>query len=172
MPELMGKLDTSVNGPEGLPRFDGDAWDCVDWRHQEEQVRRLRGRIFKGVQEGDCPLARNVQKLMLRSWANTLCRVRQVTQRNTGRRTAGIDGLVALTSLDDSRGGRGWLLIVSCRFSAGLCRPRISGGWRVLPDVLGAGTGSDRAGEPPFRVAGTGWLARRVRAGRTAAASR
>ncbi len=98
MPELMGKLDTSVNGPEGLPSFDGDAWEHVDWRHQEEQVRRLRGRIFKAVQEGDWPAARNLQKLALRSWANTLCSVRQVTQRNTGRRTAGIDGLVALTS--------------------------------------------------------------------------
>jgi len=98
MPVLMGKLDTSVNGPEGLPLFDGDAWDRVDWRCHEEQVRRLRGRIFKAVQEGDWPLARSLQKLMLRSWANTLVSVRQVTQRNTGRRTAGIDGLVALTS--------------------------------------------------------------------------
>ena len=62
MPVLTGKLGTSVNGPEGLPPLDGDAWDCVDWRHQEEQVRRLRGRIFKAVQEGDWPLARNVQK--------------------------------------------------------------------------------------------------------------
>ena len=87
-----------MNGPEGLPPLDGDARDCVDWRHQEEQVRRLRGRIFKAVQEGDWPLAGNVQKLMLRSWANTLVSVRQVTQRSTGRRTAGIDGLVALTS--------------------------------------------------------------------------
>ena len=34
---------------------------------------------------------------MLRSWSSTLVSVRQVTQRNTGRRTAGIDGLVALT---------------------------------------------------------------------------
>ena len=94
----MGKLDTSVNGPEGLPPFDADAWEQVDWRHHEEQVRRLRGRIFKAVQEGDWPLARNLQKLMLRSWSNTLVSVRQVTQRNTGRRTAGVDGLVALTS--------------------------------------------------------------------------
>src|SRR5216684_2633152 len=98
MPELTGTLDTSVNGPEGLPPFDGDAWDRVDWRHHEEQVRRLRGRIFKAVQEGDWPLARNLQKLMLRSWSNTLVSVRQATQRNTGRGTAGIDGLVALTS--------------------------------------------------------------------------
>ena len=51
MPELTGKLDTPVNGPEGLPPFDGDAWDHVDWRHHEEQVRRLRQRIFKAVQE-------------------------------------------------------------------------------------------------------------------------
>jgi RNA-directed DNA polymerase len=98
MPELTGKLDTSVNGPEGLPLFDGDAWDHVDWRRHEEQARRLRGRIFKAVQEGDWPLARNLQKLTLRSWSNTLVSVRQVTQRNTGRKTAGIDGLVALTS--------------------------------------------------------------------------
>jgi RNA-directed DNA polymerase len=98
MPVLTGKLDTSVNGPEGLPSFDGDAWDHVDWRHHEEQVRRLRGRIFKAVREGDWPLARNLQKLMLRSWSCTLVSVRQVTQRNTGRRTAGVDGLVALTS--------------------------------------------------------------------------
>src|SRR5450755_1851126 len=98
MPELTGKLDTPVNGPEGLPLFDGDAWEHADWCHHEEQVRRLRGRIFKAVQEGDWPSARNLQKLMLRSWSNTLVSVRQVTQRNTGRRTAGIDGLVALTS--------------------------------------------------------------------------
>jgi RNA-directed DNA polymerase len=98
MPELMGTLDTSVNGPEGLPRFDGDAWDCVDWRRHEEQVRQLRGRIFKAVREGDWPSARNLQKFMLQSSANTLVSVRQVTQRNTGRGTAGIDGLVALTS--------------------------------------------------------------------------
>jgi RNA-directed DNA polymerase len=98
MPELMGMLDTSVSGPEGLPAFDGEAWERVDWRHHEEQVRRLRGRIFKAAQEGDWPSARSLQKLMLRSWSTTLVSVRQVTQRNTGRRTAGVDGLVALTS--------------------------------------------------------------------------
>ncbi len=98
MPVLTGTLDTSVNRPDGLPPFDGDAWENTDWRHHEEQVRRRRGRIFKAAREGDWPQARNLQKLMLRSWSNTLVSVRQVTQRNTGRWTAGIDGLVALTS--------------------------------------------------------------------------
>ena len=36
--------------------------------------------------------------MLLRSWSNTLVSVRQVTQRNAGRRTAGIDGQVALSS--------------------------------------------------------------------------
>lgn len=37
---------------------------------------------------------------MLRSLSNTLLSVRQVTERNAGRHTAGIDGQIALTSQD------------------------------------------------------------------------
>jgi len=99
MPEPKDKLDASANGLEDPPRvFDGDAWQQVDWRTQEERVRRLRRRIFKAVKDGDLAKVRNLQKLMLRSWSNTLISVRQVTQRNTGRKTAGIDGRVALTA--------------------------------------------------------------------------
>jgi RNA-directed DNA polymerase len=86
-----------ANGPEGPPRKAPAQWDTIDWREQEEQVRRLRQRIFKAAQEQDWPKVRNLQKLMLRSRANTLVSVRQVTQRNAGRGTAGIDGEVALT---------------------------------------------------------------------------
>lgn len=81
-----------VNGPEDVPD-----WDTVDWRSQERNVRRLRQRIFKAAQEGDLATVRNLQKLMLRSWSNTLVSVRQATQRNAGRKTAGVDGEVALT---------------------------------------------------------------------------
>jgi RNA-directed DNA polymerase len=86
-----------ANGPEDQPRDVPAQWDQISWRAQEGQVRRLRQRIFKAAQEQDWPRARNLQKLMLRSRANTLVSVRQVTQRNAGRRTAGIDGEVALT---------------------------------------------------------------------------
>ncbi len=54
----------------------------------EERVRRLRRRIFKAVGEQDLTKARNLQRLMLRSWSNTLISVWQVTQRNAGRATA------------------------------------------------------------------------------------
>ena len=52
-----------ANGPEDPPRDVPVQWDKVRWREQEEQVRRLRSRIFKAVREGDWPLARNLQKL-------------------------------------------------------------------------------------------------------------
>jgi len=92
--EPRGKLDTTkVNGPEDV--FD---WDAVVWRIHEENVARLRRRIFKATREQNWATVRSLQKMMLGSWSNTLISVRQVTQRNTGRRTAGIDGEVALSS--------------------------------------------------------------------------
>ena len=83
-----------VNGPKDA----GLDWDAVDWRAAEDEVRRLRQRIFAATRAGDHKRVRSLQKLMLRSRSNTLVSVRQVTQRNAGRFTAGVDGQVALTS--------------------------------------------------------------------------
>ena len=52
-----------VNGPEDQPRNAPVRWDKIDWRAQEEQVRRLRQRIFTAAQEQDWPRVRNLQKL-------------------------------------------------------------------------------------------------------------
>jgi RNA-directed DNA polymerase len=88
-------LDTeAVNGPKDVEVN----WDVIDWRAQEQNVARLRHRIFKATREQDWAAVRSLQKLMLGSWSNTLVSVRQVTQRNAGRRTAGIDGETALSS--------------------------------------------------------------------------
>jgi hypothetical protein len=61
-----------ANGPEDRPRDVPAQWDRIDWRAQEEQVRRLRQRIFTAAREQDWPKVRNLQKLMLRSRACTL----------------------------------------------------------------------------------------------------
>ena len=47
----------------------------------EQDVARLRQRIFTATRDGNWPKVRNLQKMMLRSWSNTLVSVRQVTQR-------------------------------------------------------------------------------------------
>ena len=83
-----------VNGPEDTTL---DWRRQVDWRTAETSVRRLRQRIFTASQAGDLPRVRSLQKLMLRSRANTLVSVRRVTERNAGRLTAGVDGEMVLT---------------------------------------------------------------------------
>ncbi len=84
----------TVNGPED----DDLDWASIDWRRVEDDVRRLRQRIFTASQAGDLKKVRNMQKLMLRSRSNTLLSVRRVTEINAGRATAGVDGKVVLMS--------------------------------------------------------------------------
>jgi RNA-directed DNA polymerase len=91
-PTPVGERAVMVNGPED----DFPDWYAVDWRTIEDDVRRLRQRIFTASQAGDLKRVRNLQRLMLRSRANTLVSVRRVTEVNAGRETAGIDGRVVL----------------------------------------------------------------------------
>jgi RNA-directed DNA polymerase len=91
-----GTLDaavSAVNGPQGFP----DDWDQVNWPRVEEEVRRLRQRIFTASRAGAHRTVRSLQRLMLRSRANALLSTRRVTQVNQGRATAGVDGRTALT---------------------------------------------------------------------------
>jgi RNA-directed DNA polymerase len=81
-----------VNGPEGE---DLD-WLSIDWRAVEDDVRRLRQRIFTASRAGDLKRVRSLQRLMLRSRSNALLSVRRVAQINAGRETAGVDGRTAL----------------------------------------------------------------------------
>src|SRR5450631_856179 len=93
-PEPKGKLDAMttrqavksagsdvvVNGPEDQTLD----WHAVDWHAAQANVRRLRQRIFTASQAGDLKKVRNLQKLMLRTHANTLLSVRRVTEINAG----------------------------------------------------------------------------------------
>ena len=90
--EPKGKLDAG-NGERTGGR---ERVGVINWALHEQNVARLRQRIFTAARDGDWPKVRNLQKMMLRSWSNTLVSVRQVTVRNAGRRTAGIDRVVAL----------------------------------------------------------------------------
>jgi RNA-directed DNA polymerase len=91
----VGRHGTAVvNGPDG----DVVDWGSVDWGQVEDDVRRLRQRIFTASQAGDLSKVRSLQKLMLRSRANALLSVRRVTELNAGRKTAGVDEVVVVTA--------------------------------------------------------------------------
>jgi RNA-directed DNA polymerase len=102
-----------ANGPEDVALD----WDAVDWRAAEDRVRRLRQRIFAATQAGDHKRVRSLQKLMLRSLSNTLLSVRQVTERNAGRLTPGVDGRIAVSAADKER------LVIEIQWSPRRARP-------------------------------------------------
>ena len=74
-----------------------DNWKFTDWTELQKVTFRLQRRIFKAVKTGDKARAKRLQKLVLSSYAARMLAIRQVTQLNAGKKTAGIDGKKSLT---------------------------------------------------------------------------
>lgn len=73
-----------------------DRWKSLPWKVFQRTVFRLQTRIFKARKNGNHKLVRKLQKLLLNSQAAKYLAVRQVTQLNQGKSTAGVDGKTAL----------------------------------------------------------------------------
>ena len=73
-----------------------ELWKNIPWKKFRRNLFRLQRRLFKAIQAEDTRRARNIQKLILKSKAARLLAVRQVSQLNTGKKTAGIDGIKSL----------------------------------------------------------------------------
>ncbi|OLT62145.1 group II intron reverse transcriptase/maturase [Moorena bouillonii] len=74
-----------------------DLWKRQNWKQLRRNLFRLQRRVYKAVRNGDLRKARSLQKLILKSRAAQLLAIRQVTQLNKGKKTAGVDGKTALT---------------------------------------------------------------------------
>ncbi len=72
-------------------------WSLIPWDFIDKSIRKLRQRIFRAMREQKWNVVRNLMKLMLRSYFNLLASVRKVTQENKGKKTAGVDGELALS---------------------------------------------------------------------------
>lgn len=73
-----------------------ELWANQQWKKFRKVVFRLQRRIYKAVRNGDKAKARSLQRLLLRSYAARMLAIRQVTQLNAGKKTAGIDGKASL----------------------------------------------------------------------------
>ena len=74
-----------------------ESWKTLPWKKFRRSLFRLQKRVYKAVQVGDKRKAKSLQKLILKSTAARLLAIRQVTQLNAGKKTAGIDGKKSLT---------------------------------------------------------------------------
>ncbi|NEO82454.1 group II intron reverse transcriptase/maturase [Moorena sp. SIO4G3] len=73
-------------------------WKKVNWRKLEMTIFKLQKRIYRASQRGDVRVVRKLQKTLMKSWSAKMIAVRRVTQENKGKKTAGIDGIKALTN--------------------------------------------------------------------------
>jgi RNA-directed DNA polymerase len=73
-----------------------ESWKSLPWKKFRANLFRLQTRVFKAVRVGDKRKARQLQKLILKSRAARFLAIRQVTQLNAGKKTAGIDGVKSL----------------------------------------------------------------------------
>jgi len=74
-----------------------ELWKELPWKKFRVNLFRLQKRVFKAVQVNDMQKARSLQKLILKSKSARLLAIRQVTQLNAGKKTAGIDGKKSLS---------------------------------------------------------------------------
>ncbi len=80
-----------------IEKYDSETWKNLPWKQFRQDLFRLQKRVWKAVRAKDLRKAKSLQKLILRSRAARFLAIRQVTQLNQGRKTAGIDGKLALT---------------------------------------------------------------------------
>lgn len=80
-----------------IQRLNSESWKNLPWKKFRKDLFRLQKRVYKAVRERDTAKARSLQKLIMRSVAARFLAIRQVTQLNNGKRTAGIDGKLALS---------------------------------------------------------------------------
>src|SRR5215211_5800065 len=72
-------------------------WNTLPWKRFERQVFKLQQRIYRASRRGDTKAVHKLQRLLLTSRAARALAVRKGTQDNRGKRTAGVDGVRALT---------------------------------------------------------------------------
>ncbi|KOR33655.1 DNA polymerase [Planktothricoides sp. SR001] len=72
-------------------------WNEIPWKSVQRKVFKLQKRIYRAASRGNDVTAKRLQKLLLKSYYAKLLAVRQVTQLNRGKKTAGVDGIKSLT---------------------------------------------------------------------------
>lgn len=74
-----------------------ELWKALPWKQFREDTFRLQKRIYEASRNNDIKRVIFLQKFLFKSHGARMLAIRQVTQLNSGKRTAGIDGLSSLT---------------------------------------------------------------------------
>jgi len=73
-----------------------DEWKGLPWKQFQKNLFRLQCRIYKAAKMKDYKTVKQLQTLLLGSKSSKYLAVRQVTQLNIGKKTAGVDKMSSL----------------------------------------------------------------------------
>ena len=74
-----------------------DRWRALPWRKLRRDVFRLQRRIYEAIRANDTVKAKRLQRLLMSSYSARMLAIKQVTQLNKGKKTAGVDGKKSLS---------------------------------------------------------------------------
>jgi RNA-directed DNA polymerase len=77
-----------------------EMWLELPWKSLSKETSRLQRRIYKASRNKGIAKTLELQKLLLHSYSARMIAIRQVTQLNEGKKTAGIDGKLVLTNAE------------------------------------------------------------------------
>lgn len=72
-------------------------WSDIRWNIIEKNVFNLQKKIYKYSKANDLIQVHRFQKLLINSFKSKLLAVRKVTQDNSGKKTAGVDGVKSIS---------------------------------------------------------------------------
>lgn len=81
-------------------RLSVESWAAIDWTKVQKKVAKSQHLIYEASLAGDYPRLRMLQRRLVVSLGARLLAVRQVTQDNKGRNTAGVDKVRKLKSAE------------------------------------------------------------------------
>jgi RNA-directed DNA polymerase len=73
------------------------SWNAIDWSQIQAKVFKWQRKIYAASKENNIKQVRIYQNLLLNSTEAKMLAVKRVTQDNTGKKTAGVDGVKSLT---------------------------------------------------------------------------
>ena len=91
-----------------------EEWKKLPWKQFEKTLFHLQHRLYEASREKDFAKCKSLQSLILGSACSRYLAVRQVTQLNYGKKTAGVDGLSSLNHkerlqlVDELKSISGW----------------------------------------------------------------
>ena len=78
-------------------RISKNNWNNINWSTLQQKLFKWQQRIYLASKEGNIVKVRKLQNLLVNSETARLLAVKKVSQDNTGKKTAGVDGIKSLT---------------------------------------------------------------------------